>query len=308
MPATLQLRSERTPDGIVTLWLAQPERSVIVLDQWLLDQLHLFFEWLAAQPPATGFILRSASERSFVAGADIAEIARLDDSGLHAYLTLGAHAFARVSRLACPSVAVVHQTALGGGLELAMHCDGLIAQSPPPGQKPWRVGLPEAGLGLCPGWGGTQMLPARIDPAEAIRAAAGGTTWGIDAPPAGLFDEVIPHGADPHAAAIRYIRANPRVGAPTIPRSIDPGNRDAIAVALSAVRSTLPSTPAAHAVVEAVEVGLAEEWSAAIGAERRLLVALRHTPEAQERIQAFLARSGGSGAGRGDAGTRPRAE
>lgn len=288
MTATTQLRSDRTRDGIVTLWLAQPKRSVVVLDQWLLTQLHLFFDWLATQPEPAGFILRSDNDRTFVAGADLAEIDALDDAALHAYLTEGAHAFARITRLPCPSVALVHRTALGGGLEVAMHCDALIAQRPAPGEKPWRVGLPEAGLGICPGWGGTQMLPARIDPAEGIRATALGTTWTIDAAPAGLFDDVIAHDADAHAAAVEFIQANPRAGGPTIPRSIDPGNRAAITAALEAVRTSLPQTPAADGVVEAIEVGLAEGWSAAIAAERRLLVGLRHTPQAREKLDAFL--------------------
>jgi 3-hydroxyacyl-CoA dehydrogenase/enoyl-CoA hydratase/3-hydroxybutyryl-CoA epimerase len=286
----LQLRHERSSDGIVTLWLARPERPVVVLDQWLLDQLHLFFDWLGTQPAPTGFVLMSDNPRTFVAGADLAEIDVLDDASLHAYLTEGAHAYARITRLPCPSVACVHRTALGGGLEIALHCDGLLAQLPPPGEKPWRVGLPEAGLGLCPGWGGTQMLPARIDPAEAIRATAAGTTWPIDKCPPGLFDEIVPAGGDLRAAAVRYIRNNPRAGTPSVPRSIDAGNRDAVGAALAALRSTLPDTPAAHAVVEAVTIGIADGWTAAIAAERRLLVGLRHTPEAREKLAAFLKR------------------
>jgi len=290
-----QLRSERDSDGIVTLWLSQPERSVVVLDQWLLDQLHLFFDWLKGEPEPTGFILMSDSERSFVAGADLAEIDRLDDSALHAYLTEGADAFARITRLPCPSVACVHATALGGGLEIAMHCDAMIARRAARGAKPWRVGLPEAGLGLCPGWGGTQMLPARIDPAVAIRATAAGTTWTIDDAPEGLFHEILPHDAagddDLRAAAVRFIREHPRAGTPTIPQSIDASNREAIADALRSVRTAVSETPAGHAVVEAIEIGIADGWAAAIAAERRLLVGLRHTPTARERLEAFFARS-----------------
>lgn len=287
---TLHLRHERDENGIVTLWLGQPQRSVVVLDQWLLDQLHLFFDGLAKQPAPSGFILMSDSPRAFVAGADLAEIDRLDDSALHAYLTEGADAFARITRLACPTVAAIHSTALGGGLEIAMHCDAMIARRPAPSEKPWRVGLPEAGLGLCPGWGGTQMLPARVDPALAIRATAAGTTWIIDDAPPGLFDEIIPHDADLRAAAARFVTSNPRAGAGTIPRSIDASNRHAIADALRSVRTAVSETAAGHAVVEAVEIGVADGWAAAIATERRLLVALRHTPTARERLEAFLTR------------------
>jgi len=288
----LTLRHDRSAEGIVTLRLAQPHRPVVVLDKWLLEQLHLFFDWLGTQPRPTGFVLMSENPRTFVAGADLAEIDALDDASLHAYLTEGAQAFARISRLECPSVACVHRTALGGGLELAMHCDALIAQRAPEGEKPWRVGLPEAGLGLCPGWGGTQMLPARIDPAIAIRATALGTTWSLDEAPAGLFDEILPSGADLHAAAVRSLKANSGAGAPNLPRAIDASNALEIGTALRAVRGTLPATPAVNAVLEAVEIGIAEGWTAAIAAERRLLVGLRHTPQAREKLDAFLKKDG----------------
>lgn len=286
--STCQLLHDRDAAGIVTLRLAQPSRSMLVLDAWLIDQIHAFVEWLKTQPTPTGFILTSADPKVFIAGADLVEIDRQDDAALHAYLTNGAHAFARLAALPCPSVACIHGAALGGGLEIAMHCDGLIARLPAPGAKPYRVGLPEAGLGLCPGWGGTQMLPARIDPAEAIRATASGTTWPIDQCPAGLFDELVPHDGDLRAAAVRFIRNNPRAGGPTVPACIDASNRDAVSAAVEAVRHALPDTPSARAVLEAVEIGVADGWPAAIAAERRLLVGLRHTPEARAKLEAFF--------------------
>jgi enoyl-CoA hydratase/carnithine racemase len=288
--STCQLKHQTDETGIVTLRLSNPSRSMLVLDTWLIDQIHAFIEWLKTQPTPTGFILASDDPRVFLAGADLAEIARQDDAALHAYLTSGAHAFARITTLPFPSVACVHGAALGGGLEIALHCDGLVGRLPAAGARPWRVGLPEASLGLCPGWGGTQMLPARIDPAEAIRATAAGSTWAIDEAPAGLFDELVPPGGDLHAAAVRFIRSSPRAGASTVPECIGPENRDEVAAGLSAVRSMLPDTAAARAVVEAVEIGLSEGWPAAISAERRLLVGLRHTPDARSRLAAFFSR------------------
>lgn len=286
--STCQLRHETDEHGIVTLHLANPSRSMLVLDAWLIDQIHLFIEWLKTQPTPSGFVLVSDDPRVFIAGADLVEIDKQDDAALHAYLTNGAHAFARITTLPCPTVACIHGAALGGGLEIALHCDGLVARLPAPGGKPYRVGLPEAGLGLCPGWGGTQMLPARIDPAEAIRAAAAGSTWSIDQAPAGLFDEVVSHDGDLRAAAIRFIRNNPRAGVSTVPECIGAGNRDEVASALDAVRSTLPDTASARAVVEAIEIGVGEGWPAAIAAERRLLVGLRHTPEARAKLEGFF--------------------
>lgn len=286
-----QLRSERSTDGVVTLWLSQPTRQVIVLDKWLLGELHSFFDWLDAQAAPTGFVLMSDNPRTFVAGADLAEIDSLDDAALHDYLANGARAFARITQLPCPSVACVHQTVLGGGLEIAMHCDALIAQRPAQGAKPWRLGLVEATMGLCPGWGGTQMLPARIDPAAAIRATALGTTWTIDQPPVGLFAEVVGFDADLREAGVQHVKQHARTKPSGDPVAIDARNREAIAAALVTVEPTLPATPSTRAVVEAVRTGLDHGWSAALAAERRLLVGLRHTPEARERLDAFLKKS-----------------
>ncbi len=287
----LELSSQFDDDGMVTLRLSQPHRPLVVLDTWLLDQLHLFFDELDKKPAPTGFILMSDNDRAFIAGADLAEIDSLDDPALHAYLTEGAEAYARISALPCPTVACINKTALGGGLEIAMHCDALIGLRPNPQEKPYRVGLPEAGLGLCPGWGGTQMLPARIDPATAIRMTALGQTWTIDQVPGGLFASMVDAAADLQSAARHWIQNNLDAGRRSRPRCIDDCDPEIIGRALDAARVQLPDTPSANAVVEAVEIGLREGWAAAIAAERRLLVGLRHTPEARERLEKFFAKS-----------------
>ncbi|MDY7107408.1 MAG: enoyl-CoA hydratase/isomerase family protein [Planctomycetota bacterium] len=288
----LQLRTQRRDDGMVTLWLESPERSVVVLDAWLLDQLHLFFDALDEEDPPSGFVLMSASSRVFVAGADLAEIDGLPDDQLHAYLTEGADAFARISALPCPTVAAINGATLGGGLEIALHCDGLIATGQNAAGKGYDIGLPEASLGLCPGWGGTQMLPARIDPARAIEMAATGATTTSADPPEGLFDRVVAHEDDLYEAAVRWIETHPAAAeSRRTPRCINQTNRDAVQAGLAAARGNLPDTAAARAVVEAVDVGLAEGWAAGTAAERRLLVSLRRTEAARKKLQAFFSRS-----------------
>lgn len=287
----LQLRSQRGDDGIVTLWLESPQRRVVILDGWLLDQLHLFFDALEKQAEPGGFILMSSGSRVFVAGADLAEIDELADDQLHAYLTEGADAFARIATLPCPTVAAINGAALGGGLEIALHCDALIAARRNAAGEDYEIGLPEAGLGLCPGWGGTQMLPARIDPARAIGMAATGATVAAGAAPEGLFDRVVAHEDDLYEAAVRWIETHPMAGERRTPRCIDDINRSAVQAGLAAVRDNLPDTAAARAVVEAVEVGIAEGWAAGSAAEQRLLVSLRHTDAARKKLDAFFARN-----------------
>ena len=293
-----QLPVDRTEDGIVTLQLTpnpeKPRGGVVVLDEWLLDAIDEGLDRIDGGEPPTGFILASASERVFVAGADLAEIDSLDDEALLRYLAKGAGVYQRIASLGCPTVAAVNGACLGGGLEIAMHCDVLIAAVVPPDDKPWRIGLPEAGLGLCPGWGGTQMLPARMDPAQAITATCSGGTFKATEIPDGLVELMVPR-RDLGDAASEWIREHSEAHGDRIsrgtPASIESDNAGQIREGLESIRDSLPDTEAARAVVECVETGLDGDWSQAIEAERRLLTGLRHTPAARERLESFLARA-----------------
>ncbi|MBM4111980.1 MAG: enoyl-CoA hydratase/isomerase family protein [Phycisphaerae bacterium] len=287
------LRIDRDADGVVTLRLdsnpEKPRGGVVVLDSWLIEQLRRSLEAILAAEPPSGFILESASDRVFVAGADLAEIDALDDRQLHEYLRAGSRAFALIRSLPCPSAAIVHKAALGGGLEVAMHCDAIVGVMPAAGEKPWRLGLVEAGVGLCPGWGGTQMLPARIDPAIAIRATASGETWEAPNAPRGLFESTAPSRDAARTTVLEWIaaqRTRPRRTMPVIDRS----NAALVGAALAAVRSSLPATESAAAVAECVDAGVRSGWDAALERERANLVRLRHTPAAREKLAAFLKR------------------
>ena len=286
---------ERTSDGIAIVSLTanpyKPREGVVVLDSWLIAEIASTLDAVAAATP-TGIVLRSASERVFVAGADLAEIDGLDDVALDAYLRQGSDAFARLYQIPCATVALVHRAALGGGLEVAMHCDAIVGTLAGAEEKPWRIGLPECGLGICPGWGGTQMLPARIDPVTAITQTATGQTTPVNALPAGLFDVAVNAGDDALCAALDWIRAHPRMMARTQPNAIDSVNAPRIRSALAAARGTLTATDAALAVLDCVDIGINNGWNAALAAERKHLVALRHTPTAREKLAQFLKPSG----------------
>lgn len=295
---TTPLPISRDDDGIVTLALTpnpnQTRGGVVVLDSWLLDAIDASIDAIFDGPDPTGLILSSQSERVFVAGADLAEIDALDDEALLAYLIRGAEVYQRIAAMPCPSVAAINGACLGGGLEIALHCDVLIGSLIGPDEKPWRIGLPEAGLGLCPGWGGTQMLPARIDPTVAIPATCTGRTFKSNEAPDGLFENIVPK-RELASAAAAWIKSHPeahtdRRGRAT-PLAIDERNRDAISGGLESVRDQLDESPSTRAVVECLEVGLEHGWMAAIAAERRLLTDLRHTPEAREKLEQFLARA-----------------
>ncbi len=163
---------ETDANGVVTVWLEQPERPVVVLDRSLIERIDATLDLLQAE--MAGFVLASRCSRVFVAGADLVEIDGLSDSELDEYLTLGQRVYGRIADLPCTTVAAVTGATLGGGLEIAMHCDELVGLEPAADAKPYLVGLPEAGLGLCPGWGGANMLPARIEAETAIELTASG--------------------------------------------------------------------------------------------------------------------------------------
>ena len=289
---TLHLGIDTDDDGFLALQLVpnptKPRGGVVVLDEWLLDQLHLAFDEIESGPTPRGFLLESASERVFVAGADLAEIDACDDEALHRYLEKGARAYMRITSLACPSVALIGGAALGGGLEIAMHCDGLVGVRTAEDEKPYLIGLPEAGLGLCPGWGGTQMLPARMNAADAISATANGKPFKSNSIPAGLFDEQVACRETLAEAGRFWLNSNPRKRQWETPRCIADLSADELAIALETAGQSIAETDAARAVVECVKSGINHGFQTALETERRNLVALRHTPAAREKLESFL--------------------
>ncbi len=275
---------------IATLTLDQPGRPVVVIEQSLLEQVDATLDTIPDD--LDGFILASAAERAFVAGADLKAIMALSDTELHTYLEFGARVFQRIADMPFPTAAAIHSTTLGGGLELAMHCDGLIGVLDPDA-KPYLIGLPEAGLKICPGWGGTNLLPARIDPETAIIATANGTAFKSNvAAELGIFDQTTGSREDLiHAAMIWIIGQDGtgRTGKPS--RCIQTMNTDEIEIALDKSREELNSSLHTDAVLDAVKVGLNSGWGAALQCERDHLVRLRNTEPAQQAIDAFFNKS-----------------
>lgn len=103
-------------------------------------------------------ILTGAGDRAFIAGADIKQMTSLDKTGATAFARLG-HSVARaIETIPQPVIAAVNGFALGGGCELSLACDIRLASTTAV------FAQPEVGLGIPPGWGGTQRLPRLIGP------------------------------------------------------------------------------------------------------------------------------------------------
>jgi enoyl-CoA hydratase/carnithine racemase len=292
-PLPVHIEQEGPFAGIATLTLEQPGKPVVVLELEVFQRLEAALKGLPRS--LVGCVIASASERVFVAGADLKSIMDLNDDELDRYLQYGSRVFAMISDLPYPTAAAIGGAALGGGLELAMHCDGLIG-APSASGKPYPVGLPEAGLKICPGWGGTNLLPARIDPADAIRRTASGATMMFeDAKAAGLFDAVAPSAAELLTTAKNWVKAATgrkleRDGAPLrwVGRS---KHAKATVEAVDAVQQEVSATEPGKAVVEAVNAGLLHGYEAALAGERRQLIRLRNLPPAREAIATFFAKS-----------------
>jgi enoyl-CoA hydratase len=134
-----------------------------------------------------GCIVITGSDKAFAAGADIKEMATL--TSIEAYVRDHAAAIARIGEIRTPIVAAVAGYCLGGGLELAMMCDIIIAADTA------RFGQPEITLGIMPGMGGTQRLPRAVGKAKAMDMILTGRMMdAAEAERSGLVSRVVPPG------------------------------------------------------------------------------------------------------------------
>jgi enoyl-CoA hydratase/carnithine racemase len=281
--ALAPLHIDRRQDGGAVVLLDPGTRPVVVLDGALVARLSATLDELERNCPKW-VVLASATERSFVAGADLNEINSLSDDELTQYMVTGQRVFARLSALPCPVVAAIGGAALGGGLELALHCHAIVAAAIGRNDKPYPIGLPEAGLGLCPGWGGTQLLGGRLDPSVAVEATALGRPFKSNAMPTGLADVTVDTLHDVVDAAC----AHASTMSVTPLRIISNANEEAVRAACTAARAL--DTAAANAVADCIEASLHGGLEAGLQAERYNIVALRNTADTKDRIKGFLNR------------------
>ncbi|MGE5175148.1 MAG: enoyl-CoA hydratase-related protein [Hyphomicrobiales bacterium] len=157
------------------------------LNEKTIREIHAVFTALRDDASVGVVILTGSGEKAFVAGADINELAVMSPLGGEASSRLGQTAFAAIESLGKPVIAAVNGFALGGGLELALACHIRFAS------ENAKVGLPEVGLGIIPGYGGTQRLPRLIGLGRAIELIVTGRM--IDAAEAyrlGIVNAVLP--------------------------------------------------------------------------------------------------------------------
>ena len=171
-------------DGVALVTLNRP-RALNALSFALLTDLGRIIEALDADPAVRAIVITGAGRRAFAAGADIGELAEQTPDSLTA--SEGFRGWDRVAAVETPTIAAVRGYALGGGCELAMACDMLIAGSDVV------FGQPEVKIGIIPGAGGTQRLTRAIGAARAMELVLTGRQIRADeAARLGLVTKVVP--------------------------------------------------------------------------------------------------------------------
>lgn len=151
-------RLETDDDSITWLYADKADETTNSLSEAMLKELESIIGSLEGSS-SKGLVILSAKSNGFIAGADIKELAKVQDvQQAGAFIRLGQELFNRLERLRFPTLCVIHGFCMGGGLELALACRYRIAQD----DIHTKLGLPEVKLGIHPGFGGTLRLPKLI--------------------------------------------------------------------------------------------------------------------------------------------------
>jgi enoyl-CoA hydratase/carnithine racemase len=238
-----------TSDGVAVVTVDNP--PVNALGDAVLEELGDAGAALAADREVRAVVLTGAGDKAFMAGADLAEFQRLLDGegSIEEHVARSRRALDLLASLPQPVVAAVQAAAMGGGLEVALTCDLIVADPAA------RLGLPEVRLGLMPGAGGTQRLPRRVG--------------------AGPAAELLLLGKAVDAAEAHRLGLVNRVSAPGA----------ALAESLE-LASRLASLSAR--AVQSIKQVLAVDDGAGLDRERAAFLALFHSDDAREGVAAFV--------------------
>jgi enoyl-CoA hydratase len=248
--ATPELITVRTEGRVGIVTLNRP-KALNALNDQLMNELGAALKAFDADE-GIGCMIVTGSEKAFAAGADIGAMAKYTFADVYKgdYITRNWEAIRSVRK---PVIAAVSGFALGGGCELAMMCDFIIAADNA------RFGQPEIKLGIIPGAGGTQRLPRAVGKSKAMDMALTGRMMdATEAERAGLVSRVV---------------------------SLDKLMDEALGAALQICEFSLPSVMAAKECVNrAFEGGLAD----GVMFERRMFHALFATEDQKEGMDAFV--------------------
>ncbi|MBX3028831.1 MAG: enoyl-CoA hydratase/isomerase family protein [Chloroflexi bacterium] len=238
--------------GVALVTIHRPE-VLNALDRSTMRSLAETLETLDADPACRAIVITGAGERAFAAGADIRAMVDMSREDHLADDPLAA--WDRVAAIGTPTIAAVRGYCLGGGFELALACHMVVAADDAV------LGLPEVGLGIMPGAGGTQRLTRIVGPARATELILTGRRMDArEADRLGLVSRLVP-AADLLDAAL----------------------------ALAAAVAAMP-TQAVRAALGAIAAASRLPLDQGVALERRLFADLFDTPDQAEGMRAFLER------------------
>src|SRR5437762_3554849 len=176
----------RPGDGIAQITLNRPE-AMNSIGAAMAAELARACAELVAAPEVRVVVFGAAGERAFCAGADLKERAGMTDADIMRQRPVIRAVFGALLALPQPAIAAVHGFALGGGCELALTCDVIVADGTAV------LGLPETSVGLVPGCGGTQLMARRVGPGRAAELIfTGRRVQAGEAASIGLVDVLVP--------------------------------------------------------------------------------------------------------------------
>jgi enoyl-CoA hydratase/3-hydroxyacyl-CoA dehydrogenase len=174
------------PDGPVAILRISRPAALNALNSQVLEDLQRALEVIEADPGVRIAVL-TGEGNAFVAGADIKEMVTKTPLEAREFTQLGHRVFRRIEEMDTIIIAAINGYALGGGMEMALACDIILAS------EKARLGLPEVGLGIHPGFGGTQRLPRLVGRWKAKELILTGQQLNAkEAKEIGLVNEVFP--------------------------------------------------------------------------------------------------------------------
>ncbi|WP_241535849.1 enoyl-CoA hydratase/isomerase family protein [Indiicoccus explosivorum] len=187
---SIQLETE---GHLVLLTIANPPLNI--LTDAVLTELNSAIDEALNYKQVKTIVLKAAGDKVFIAGADINQFPALTPETGRLLVEKGKKIFDKLAHSPLPIICAINGTALGAGLELALACDMRIAE------EQVKLGLPETGLGIIPGYGGTQRLPRLVGNGKAKEMIFAGIQLSAqEAYETGLVDRVVPEGASLEAA------------------------------------------------------------------------------------------------------------
>ena len=279
------LQLDETIPGQVTVWIDVAGRSVNVLFEEVFAELEVLLAEMRCKEPPPILIFRSAKRKGFIVGADLNRILAMEtDTEIQSFLLTGQAALEKLEAYPGNTIAVIQGPCLGGGLEFAMACRYRIASD----AESTQLGMPEAKLGLMPGWGGTQRLIELVGYVHGLRMLLGGES--IDAMQSlelqlvdklfkdlSIDKDLLQFVGDVSRGTITKKRAD----------RTDAETREFVAREFLNRKFSTPFPPSQSAIFQAVTIGMEESRAAGFRAERTLFHPLLMSPAVRDGLQRF---------------------